>query len=91
MDSHKEPLPTGQGKDHEDGRWPVWRLALLVYVFAAAAVAINLYMLGLLMQSVGFTALTPVAALLLSIPLGIPAAWATGIWVRKLLDEAGTP
>ncbi|MBU3030581.1 hypothetical protein [Paracoccus marinaquae] len=69
-------------------RWPVWKLALLLYVFAAAAVAINLFMLGLMMQAFGFTALSPVRTLLISIPLGIPAAWAAGRWVRHLLDEA---
>ena len=72
-------------------RWPVWKLALLLYVFAAGAVAINLFMLGLLLQAVGFTALPPVTALALSGPLGIPAAWAAGIWLRHLLDEAARP
>jgi len=71
-----------------ENRWPVWKLALLLYVFAAGAVAINLFMLGLLMQALGFTALTPVTALALSIPLGLPAAWAAGRWLRHLLDEA---
>ncbi|MBL4928745.1 hypothetical protein [Fuscibacter oryzae] len=69
-------------------RWPVWKLALLLYVFAAGAVAINLFMLGLLMQAVGFAALSPVVALGLSVPLGIPAAWAAGAWVHRLLAEA---
>lgn len=68
--------------------WSVWRLAILLYVFAAAAVAINLFMLGLLMQAFGFTAIPPVTALVASVPLGVPAAWAAGLWVRHLLDEA---
>lgn len=71
-----------------DDRWPVWKLAALLYVFAAGAVAINLFMLGLLMQSVGFTAPAPATVLVLSGPLGLPAAWAAGLWVRHLLDEA---
>lgn len=71
----------------QDG-WPVWKLAVLLYVFAAAAVAINLFMLGLLMQVLGFTALSPLQSLALAVPLGIPAAWAAGLWVRRLLDEA---
>lgn len=29
-------------------RWPVWKLAILLYPFAAGAVAINLFMLGLI-------------------------------------------
>ncbi|WP_323039589.1 hypothetical protein [Gemmobacter sp.] len=71
-----------------DDRWPVWKLAALLYVFAAGAVAINLFMLGLLMQSVGFAAPAPATVLVLSGPLGLPAAWAAGLWVRHLLDEA---
>ncbi len=68
--------------------WSAGRLAVLLYVFAAAAVAINLFMLGLLLQAFGFTALPPVTALMAAGPLGIPAAWAAGRWVRHLLDEA---
>lgn len=71
----------------EGGRWPVWRLALLLYVFAATAVAINLFMLGLLATWVGLPALSPMRVLALSVPLGVPAAWASGVWVRGLLDE----
>ncbi|MFC3167965.1 MULTISPECIES: hypothetical protein [Paracoccus] len=74
-----------------DDRWPVWKLAVLLYVFAATAVAINLFMLGLMGQAVGLPALSPVRTLLLSIPLGIPAAWLSGRWVRHLLDEAAKP
>lgn len=77
-------------------RWPVWKLSVLLYVFAAGAVAINLFMLGLMMQGLGFAALSPVAALAISLPLGVPASWAAGLWVRRLLDAAesgaeGTP
>lgn len=68
--------------------WPVWKLALLLYVFAAGAVAINLFMLGLLAQGAGFAALSPMAALGLSLPLGVPAAWAAAVWVRRLLEQA---
>lgn len=70
-----------------DGKWPVWKLAVLLYVFAAGAVAINLFMLGLLGQFVGLPALSPISTVIVSIPLGIPAAWASGWWVRGLLDQ----
>lgn len=69
-------------------RWTVWQLALLLYVFAAGAVAINLFMLGLLGQAAGFAAISPQMAVAVSVPLGVPAAWAAGRWVRGLLDEA---
>jgi hypothetical protein len=77
-----------KGKQAMDDRWPVWKLALMLYVFAAGAVAINLFMLGLLGQAIGLRALSPVATVLVSIPLGIPAAWASGMWARHLMDEA---
>ena len=44
--------------------WSAGKLAILLYIFAAAAVAINLFMLGLLLQVFGFTALPPVTALI---------------------------
>ena len=69
-------------------RWSVRRLALLLYPFAAAAVAINLFMLALIGTWIGLPALAPKAALGLSVLLGIPAAWAAGRWVRGLMDEA---
>lgn len=72
-------------------RWPVWKLALLLYVFATGAVAINLFMLALMLQTIGFPALSPVRTLTIAAPLGIPAAWAAGLWVRHLLDQASEP
>ena len=68
--------------------WPQWKLALLLYPFAAAAVAINLFMLALMGPAVGLDVLSPVTTLLVSGPLGIPAAWASAIWVRNLITEA---
>jgi hypothetical protein len=68
--------------------WTRWRLGLVLYPFATSAVAINLFMLGLLWQAVGLPALTPVATLWLSLPLGLPATWAAARWVRRLMDEA---
>ncbi len=70
------------------GRWPVRRLFLLLYPFAAAAVAINLFMLALMWQAVGLPALTPIQALLASVPLGIPAGWWCARRLRALMDEA---
>ncbi len=66
----------------------MWKLAVLLYPFAAAAVAINLFMLGLLGPSLGLPALPPVMALWLSLPLGVPAGWAAGRWARHLMDRA---
>ncbi|PWE34360.1 hypothetical protein DDZ14_01225 [Maritimibacter sp. 55A14] len=71
-----------------DARWPVWRLALLLAPFAFGAVAINLFMLGLMAQAVGLSALSPYAAMAWALPLTPPASWAAGRWLRRLMDEA---
>ncbi|PKQ13624.1 MAG: hypothetical protein CVT70_04230 [Alphaproteobacteria bacterium HGW-Alphaproteobacteria-1] len=80
--------PSPRAHPTEPGRWPVWKLAVLLYPFAAPAVAINLFLAGLIAHKTGFAALPPVLALWLSVPLGVPAAWLCGRWVRGLLDEA---
>lgn len=60
----------------------------MLWPFATAAVAINLFMLGLLGQAIGLVALSPLTALWLSLPLGLPATWAAARWVRSLLRQA---
>jgi len=74
-----------------DARWPVWRLALLLYPAAAGTVAINLFLLGLMGQALGLAALSPVMALVAAIPLGVPATWWAGRRLRRLMDEADGP
>jgi hypothetical protein len=74
-----------------DGRWPVWKLAVMMYPFAAGTVAINLYFIGLISHVSGYAAMEPVTALLWSVPLGVPAGWLFGRWARKLMDEADPP
>lgn len=71
-----------------DAPWPVWKLAVLLYPFAAGAVAINLFLLFLMLQAIGFAAISPTVAVIASIPLGVPAAWASGKWARHLMDQA---
>ncbi|MEM7641989.1 MAG: hypothetical protein AAF366_05625 [Pseudomonadota bacterium] len=68
--------------------WPVWKLALLLYPFAAGAVAINLFLACLVLPVIGLDPLSPMTALKWSVPLGIPAAWAFARWTRRLIDEA---
>ncbi|MBK5951638.1 hypothetical protein CH339_08985 [Rhodobium orientis] len=67
---------------------PLWTLALVLYPFAAAAVAINLFMLSLMGQVVGLPVLAPAAAVGWSVPFGVPAAWLAARWVRRLIAEA---
>ena len=71
-----------------EGKWPVWKLAILLYPATALTVAINLFLAGFIAHTLGFGAVTPVAALVWSVPLGVPASWLAGRWVRRLMDEA---
>lgn len=68
--------------------WPLWKLGLVLYPFATAAVAINLFMLGLMGPLAGLAVLSPETTLLLSLPLGLPATWAAALWVRRLIAAA---
>ena len=63
-------------------------MGLLLYPFTASAVAINLFLLGLLGQSVGLPALPPVQAAIWAVPLALPATWAVARWVRGLIAQA---
>ena len=80
--------PATDNSDDSGGRWPVWKLALLLYPFAAAAVAINLFMLALMGQALGLPAISPVTAMIWSVPLGVPATWWCARRLRALMDEA---
>ena len=66
----------------------LWKLGLILWPFATGAVAINLFLLGLIFRSVGLGFISPVAALWWSLPLGLPATWAAARWVRSLIREA---
>lgn len=60
----------------------------MLWPFATAAVAINLFLLGLMWQALGWPAIPPATALWLSLPLGLPATWAAARWIGGLIAEA---
>lgn len=68
--------------------WSLWKLSALLAPFVWAAVASNLFLVALLLPYLGVPALSPIATLLWSVPLAIPATWASARWVRHLLGEA---
>jgi hypothetical protein len=52
-------------------------------------VAINLFLLGLIVQSAEWLpAFSPVASLIGALPLSLPATWAAALWVRSLIRQA---
>lgn len=66
----------------------LWKLGAILWPFVAGAVAINLFLLGLIFQSAGWPNIPPVSALIWSLPLSFPATWAAALWVRSLIREA---
>ena len=65
-----------------------YALALILYPFVWGAVAINLFMLSLGWQAVGLEVLSPLNAMLIALPLAIPANILCLKWIRSLLDQA---
>jgi hypothetical protein len=67
---------------------PGIKLWLILFPFAYGGVAINVFFFFLLLQSVGVAAISPYMALLITVPLSIPATWISARWIRSLIDEA---
>jgi hypothetical protein len=67
------------------------KLWLVLYPFCTAAVAINLFLLFLMLQAIGLPALSPVTCLIASLPLGVLATSLAGAWVRRLIETAERP
>lgn len=76
------------GSPNPPDRWSRRKLAMVLFPFVTAAVAVNLFLASLLGAGIGLPVLSPVWALLVSLPLGVPATMATAKWVDRLLDEA---
>ncbi|MFO1203090.1 MAG: hypothetical protein U1E58_10705 [Tabrizicola sp.] len=60
----------------------------VLWPFATATVAINLFLLGLIGVALGWRAIAPVTALWAALPLGLPATWIAARWVASLVAEA---
>lgn len=76
------------GSPTSAARWSRRKLAVALFPFVAAAVAVNLFLASLFGASFGVPVLPPLLALLFSFPLGVPATWAVACWVDGLLDRA---
>ena len=61
----------------------------MLWPFVTGAVAINLFLAGLIGTWIDLPALSPVMALAASLPLGLPATWAATRWVQRLIRTAG--
>ena len=66
----------------------LWWLGALLWPFVAGAVAINLFLAGLILRSAGWGNVAPVTALWWALPISLPATWAAARWVRSLIRQA---
>lgn len=71
-----------------DGRWAVWKIALVLYPLGLGAAAINIYFVGLMIQAIGFNAFSPEVSIYSGIIIGIPFTYLFARHIRKLIDEA---
>ncbi len=78
----------GPADDIAPARLSLWRLSSWLYLFVAAAMAINLFLLGLMGQALGLPPVTPTSALALGAVTGLPATWLAARWVRGLIEAA---
>lgn len=86
MSGTRSPSRTGPATE-APGRSRL-RLALILSPFVWGAVAINLFMLALIGRALGWPSLSPVATILVGLPLTLPATWLATRWIGGLIDEA---
>ncbi len=68
--------------------WPSWKIAAVLYPFAAGAAAVNVFFIGLIGQAISLPALSPGTSVLIGLALGLPLAWAATRWVEHLIERA---
>ncbi len=68
--------------------WGVGTITIVLYPFGAGAVAINLFLLGLIGPRIGIPVLPPIWALWIGALLGLPVTWGFARHIRSLMDRA---
>ncbi len=72
----------------EPPSWPLWKIAAVLYPFAAGAAAVNVFFLGLIAQAISLPALSPCRSIPTGLVLGLPLAWLAARWVARLIARA---
>lgn len=65
-----------------------WKLAIVLFPFVWGAAFVNLFMLSLGWQALGMSALSPASAMLLALPISVPADFLCVRWVKSLIHQA---
>ena len=81
-------MTTDQSPLKIEGRWSVWKITLLLYPLAWGAAAVNIFFIGLMIQAINMTAISPVASIIAGAFIGIPFSYAFSRHIRKLMDQA---
>ncbi|MGC3939699.1 NnrT protein [Roseobacter sp. EG26] len=67
--------------------WSVWQITLALYPFGAGAMALNIYFGSLIVSWFGAPVITPGIAVLLGLPLGLPATWLFAKHIKRLMTS----
>lgn len=67
---------------------PSWRLLAALYPFGAGAAAVNLFFASLITSWMGWRVISPYEAVAWGLLLGLPATWAFGRHIARLMREA---
>jgi divalent metal cation (Fe/Co/Zn/Cd) transporter len=70
--------------------WSTRTIALVLYPFAAGAMATNVFFASLIGSWVGLPVLSSLWSVGLGALIGIPATWAFARHIRALMDQAET-
>ena len=66
-----------------------WRtIALVLYPFAAGAMAVNVFFASLIASSAGLQVLSPLWSILGGAVIGLPATWTFATHIRRLMDKS---
>lgn len=65
-----------------------WQLHAILYPFVWGATSINLFLLSLGWQSLGYSVLSPVAAMLIALAVALPLNYLCVRWARSLIQQA---
>lgn len=82
------PAKDPQAKDTQDGRWPVWKITVVLYPLGAGAMAVNFFFLGVLLQAIGMTVFSPWVSVGVGAVLGVPFTWLFARHIHKLIARA---
>ena len=70
--------------------WSTRTIAVVLYPFAAGAMATNVFFASLIGSWVGLPVLSSLWSVVLAALIGVPASWAFARHIRTLMDKSDT-